>query len=312
MNAYQQKTLGALLSTGFAFTHLEIPGLDNAPVIEHFGEQMRIEEHCIFHSSVGTGDDYFQRLHSRIVKGMDQNIATPVVRFADGEYAFYAKSLQCNGLYKQAESKKSIKNALPNHAEYIRFLSQHGLIAPLIHPGNSKPPRKFLFFFDKKKDGSSLSLRFLQFLNENQIILTSENYLPFYVIYAYLSSKRFAQSIDGKKLCIINSTFDKQAVHNWFKKLQSKPDISFANIPPAYVATQWASMRDEVFEMIPSDTEICLVGAGIGALLVAVDVSKKFNIPAIDGGHILNMMNSREDKSNGDRMFTLWDKGLEN
>jgi hypothetical protein len=64
--------------------------------------------------------------------------------------------------------------------------------------------------------------------------------------------------------------------------------------------------------MIPSDTDICLVGAGIGALLVAVDVSKKFNIPAIDGGHILNMMNSREDKSNGDRMFTLWDKSLEN
>nr|WP_321399781.1 hypothetical protein [uncultured Desulfobacter sp.] len=312
MNAYQQKTLGELLNTGFAFTHLEIQGVDNTPVIEHFGEQMRIEEKCIFHSSICTGDVYFQHLHNTIVTGMKQGRATPVVRFADGEYAFYAESLQCNGLYKQAESKKAIKKALPKHAEYLRFLSQNGIVAPLIHPGNSNPPRKFLFIWEKKEDGGCLSLRFLQFLNENQIVLTKENYIPFYVIYAYLSSKLFAQSIDGKKLCIINSTFDQQAVDDWFIKLQSKPEISFANIPPAYVATQWESMKDEVLKQIPTETDICLVGAGIGALLVAVDVSKKFNIPAIDAGHVLNMMNCREDKSNGDRMYTLWHKSSEN
>ncbi|WP_035239346.1 hypothetical protein [Desulfobacter vibrioformis] len=312
MNAYQQKTLGTLLNAGFAFTHLEIPGLDNTPVIEHFGEQMRIEEHCIFHSSVCTGDDYFQRLHHRVVTGMSQGIATPVVRFADGEYAFYAQSLQCNGLYQQAESRKAIENALPTHAEYLRFVSQHGIVAPLIHPGNSNPPRKFLFIFEKKEDGRSLSLKFLQFLDENHIVLTGENYIPFYAVYAYLSSKLFAQSIDGKKLCIVNSTFDEQAVRNWFIKLQSKPDISFVKIPSSYVATRWANMKDEVLEKIPSDTDLCLIGAGIGALLVAVDVSEAFNIPAIDAGHVLNMMNSREDKSNGARMFTLWHKSSGN
>ncbi|WP_319526228.1 hypothetical protein [uncultured Desulfosarcina sp.] len=312
MNGYQLKTLGALLKKGFAFNHLAIPGIDNSPVIERFGEQMRLEEKCLFHSGVSAGKEYFQRLHDRIVIGMNQGIATPVVRFADGEYAFYAKSLQCNGLYKQAESRKTIETALPLHAKCLRFVSQYGVVAPLIHPGNSNPPKRFFYIFEKKDDGGALALRFLNFLDENQIVITGENYIPFYVLYAYLSSKLFAQSVDGKKLCIVNSTYDEQTVCNWFARLQSKPDISFTKIPDCYVATQWRNMKDNILKEIPSQTEICLVGAGIGALLVSVDVSRKFNIPVIDAGHVLNMMNSREDKSNGDRMFTLWQNDVGN
>jgi hypothetical protein len=35
-------------------------------------------------------------------------------------------------------------------------------------------------------------------------------------------------------------------------------------------------------------------------------VAKRFSIPAIDAGHVLNMMNDRVDKSNGARLYTLW------
>ena len=58
--------------------------------------------------------------------------------------------------------------------------------------------------------------------------------------------------------------------------------------------------------MIPQDVDLCLLGAGIGALLACVDVAETFNVPAIDAGHVLNMMNAREDKSNGARMYTIW------
>jgi hypothetical protein len=38
---------------------------------------------------------------------------------------------------------------------------------------------------------------------------------------------------------------------------------------------------------------------------MCVDVAERLAIPAIDAGHCLNMMNDREDKSRGMRMYTL-------
>ena len=66
--------------------------------------------------------------------------------------------------------------------------------------------------------------------------------------------------------------------------------------------------QEEILRMMPPDTELALVGAGVGALLICVDVAERCAIPAIDAGHVLNMMNAREDKSKGSRMYTLWEK----
>ncbi len=71
------------------------------------------------------------------------------------------------------------------------------------------------------------------------------------------------------------------------------------------MATQWESIREDMLRQIPSDTDICLVGAGVGALMVCVDVAERFSLPVIDAGHVLNMMNEREDKSKGPRLYTL-------
>ena len=46
-------------------------------------------------------------------------------------------------------------------------------------------------------------------------------------------------------------------------------------------------------------------GAGVGALPICVDAAVRFSIPILDAGHVLNMMNGREDKSKGLRMYTL-------
>ena len=71
------------------------------------------------------------------------------------------------------------------------------------------------------------------------------------------------------------------------------------------MATQWSSIKEGILKQIPPDLDLCLVGAGIGSLLVCVDVSNQFSIPAIDAGHILNMMNGRADKSGGARLYTI-------
>ena len=82
--------------------------------------------------------------------------------------------------------------------------------------------------------------------------------------------------------------------------------LAFVELPPEYVATRWPRQRAAVLPRIPGDTELCIVGAGIGALPVCVDVATQRSIPALDAGHALNMMNDRVDKSNGARLFSLW------
>jgi hypothetical protein len=291
---------------GFRLQRLAITGIDNQPVLAANKPEMAEEEYCLFHRSVIDGDAYLDRIHVRIEQAMAQKLALPVVRFADGEYAFYYGSLDCNGLYRQAESVQHIKKALPFHADALHVLAASGLAAPLVFPGNLSQRKKGFFSFMKNWRGRPSASSFLAFLDQQGVMLTGDNYLPFYVVYAYLTSRRFARTVHGKKVCILNSDSNAQAIKNWFETFSSRPDLSFVNLPAEYVATRWLSQRQAVLENIPGDTELCIVGAGIGALPVCVDVSKTLSIPAVDAGHALNMMNDRVDKSNGARLYSLW------
>jgi hypothetical protein len=290
----------------FHFSDLKIAGIDNAPVLRINRPEMAQEETCLFHRDISRGDQYLQLLDSFVRDGMSSGKPAPVVRFADGEYAFYARDLHCNGLYQQAESIEAIQKALPHHIEALRVLGRSGKLAPLIHPGNSQRRRKkgLLSFIHRKKPNNS-ALEFVEFLHENQVSITRENYVPFYVVYAYLSSSEFAQVVDQRHLCIISSECDIRSCKHWFDRFSSKPEIIFIQLPDSYVATQWENIRKGVMDAIPSNIDICLIGAGIGSLPVCVDVAAAFSVPAIDAGHILNMMNGREDKSNGPRLYTV-------
>lgn len=290
-------------SDQFRFAHLAINGIDNEPVFAINAPGQREEEICLFHESISSGDAYLSQLADRIEAAIQSHSPLPVVRFADGEYAFYNGSLKCNGLYHQAESVAAIKNAFPAHAEAIRYLATSGVVAPLIFPGNTREPRGLRALF-RKKNGKDLAIRFLQFLGRNQIKLTKTNYVPFYCVYSYLSSMRFAQALDGKTVCIVNSDFNEAACNAWFERAGSHPKLVHVPIPASYVATQWESMREEAFRNVPDKTDCFMVGAGVGALEVCVDASRRYSAPAIDSGHILNMMNDLESKSAGPRLYT--------
>lgn len=289
----------------FRFDRLVLEGIDNSSVVRRCGCEILEEESCLFHQDMSCGDDYFKGLHSFVYDALCGRNAAPVVRFADGEYAFYAYSLHCNGLYQQAESVEAIKEVMPTHLKALKVLNQSGKFAPLIFSGNVQHKRKTLFSYLGKWKGNDSALQFVEFLFHNKIELTRENYLPFYVVYAYLTSKLFCEVVDKKKLCIINSECNMDLCRRWFARFSSSPDIVFVKIPDSYVATQWGAIKQEVFSRIPPETDLCLSGAGIGALLVCVDVASEFLMPVIDAGHVLNMMNGREDKSNGSRLYTI-------
>ena len=291
---------------GFRFEKMVIDGIDNEPVLRINHPDMVAEEICLFHRALEKGDDYLDRLHGVMERALREQRALPVVRFADGEYAFYHGSLDCNGLYRQAESVEHIRKALPFHVEAMQLLAQSGLFAPLVFPGNVEKKRDGIFSFIRHRRGKPSAATFLAFLNRHAIALTGENYLPFYVVYAWLTSARFARLMNRRKVCLLNAGGDEKAVREWFAAFSSRPDLVFVEIPEEYVATRWPSRRDDVLAKIPADTSLCLVGAGIGALPVCVDVARMRSIPAIDAGHALNMMNDRVDKSNGARLYTLW------
>jgi len=308
----QKHYLTQLLSEGFfRFGHLKVGGIDNMPVYDVFGHAMTDQEFCLLHRDVASGDDYLDILHKRLETAMGRKEALPVVRFADGEYAYYDFDLHCNGLYQQAESAEAIRKAMPRHIEALAFTAKTGHLAPLVYPGNigrygmGQENRKFWSFRKKKKEDPSAGL-FLDFLYRQGIELTGSNYIPFYIVYAYLTSGAFAQLVHGKKICILNSDWNREACVRWFERRSSRPELSFVEIPGAYIATRWPAMKDDILRKIPAGTDLCLVGAGVGALLICSDTARALSVPAVDAGHVLNMMNDLVNKSNGQRLYTLW------
>ena len=288
----------------FRFDALAVTGIDNSPAVERFGPGIREQETCLLHETAPSGDACIEMLSGRVRKGMSERVGTPVVRFADGEYAFYGLSLGCNGLYEQAESVEAIRKSIPTHAGDLRYVAGTGLLAPLVFPGNIGPVRrKFPAFW--KRSGDDGAARFLEFLRGHGVLLGGTNYVPFYTVYAYLTSRAFAAVVDGRKVCILNSDIDVASCSAWFSALSSRPSLVPVPIPASYVATRWDSMRDEVLRAVPVDADLCLVGAGVGALRVCADISRRISIPALDAGHALNMMNDMEKKSMGPRLYSV-------
>ena len=78
----------------FRFIRLEVTGIDNEPVLAMNSPAQREEEVSVFHRTVSTGDAYVALLAGRVEGAMKGRAALPVVRFADGEYAFYGGSIE--------------------------------------------------------------------------------------------------------------------------------------------------------------------------------------------------------------------------
>jgi len=290
------------------FRELDVTGIDNSPVLSENHPDMAEEQISLFHRNATSGNEYLERLHTFLDDALKHRSPAPVVRFADGEFLFYAENLHCNGLYEQAESVAEIRKALPVHVEAFIRLSRLGRMAPLVFPGNigtHKCPWWIPRIGRKRRADSAEG--FLAFLDEHNVPFTDENYIPFYAVYAYLASRRFARMLDGKTVGLINSDCRLEPCHRWFARFDSCVDIRFISIPSEFMATRWPDVKDRVLsEVADSGVEFCLVGAGIGSLMVCVDVAENCSIPAVDAGHVVNMLNGLEEKSNGPRLFTLY------
>jgi hypothetical protein len=297
--------LHRLLQTGaFLFEDLRMEGIDNEPVYAINGPELREQERCLVSAAAATGDAAVAWLGDRVEAAIANRTALPVVRFADGEYLFYSLSMKCNGLYQQAESVEAIRAALPAHYEAMRAVARTGVLAPLVFPGNVRRGRRSIRRFWKKPKSDQTALHFLDALAGERVPLDRTNFVPFYAVYAYLSGRRFARSLHDKVVGVINSDYRPEACAAWFARRGSVPKFVHVPISNRYVATGWHRMREAVLSRLDPSVDLWMVGAGIGALQVCLDVAQASMRPAIDSGHIVNAMNDLESKSNGPRLYT--------
>lgn len=120
-----------------------------------------------------------------------------------------------------------------------------------------------------------------------------------------MTSVDFARAMNDKNIAILNSDYSENKCREWFAQFGSLPNLDYVKIPAEYIATRWWGIKELVLNKVSPQTDLCLTGAGVGALLICKDIAEVFSIPAIDAGHVLNMMNGRVDKSNGVRLYTL-------
>jgi hypothetical protein len=236
-----------------------------------------------------------ESFHKKLCNAVFDKSPFPVVRFADGEYSFYNNSLKCNGLYKQVENYFKLFVYKKLHKKYLIDLSKIGYFAPLI---NENYIRKKYYF------GNPL-FKFLNFLTRSSITLSNNNYFPFYFLYKYLFSELFSNFLSNKNVLLINSSFNKEKAYSYFNNSGANNiNLKYVKIPAEYASSQIDNILGRVKKMSGENIDIAFVGAGLCALPICVEVSKTLSIPSIDGGHFLNIINSKVESSNGARLFT--------
>lgn len=306
LEGFHDSSVREVLEAGFCFKPFVVPGIDNQKVADAFGADLRLQEVALLARETPNASSAIDELH-RFVWNPSGG-ARPIARFADGEYAFYRlDAAGCNGLYLQAENRESIVSALPHHIKALRSAASCGKLCPLIYPAISRPRR---VFGGRENKNESAASRWLRFLGTHGIKLCAGNYSPFYAVYAYLCGKRFAQSVDGKNLLILNDEYQADEAAAYFAARGSRPNLHWHPVPGEYAATRWPSAKDSVLSQLPNSVDMALVGAGAGALLICDDVSQALGIPAIDAGHFLNVLNGRAGKSGGPRLFALYETDL--
>lgn len=251
------------------------------------------ECYALFGNDVASGDEYLLRFFNLVEAAIHNHQELPIVRMADGEFAFYRKSIKVNGLYQQTRGEQDIIQALPYHIACLQRISQIGLLCPITYLYNIS----WVTLYE--------CATFWDFLESINASLTPSNYLPFYAIYAALTSLTFMTLIDHKDVLIVSDQFVPQALDSWNAQFHVTPNYKFVSIPSQYVSTDWLSYRDSTLAEIRNigNVDLVMVAAGAGAVPVCHDVARELQVPVIDSGHVINLMMNNAARSGGHRLF---------
>ena len=126
---------------------------------------------------------------------------------------------------------------------------------------------------------------FFDWMDRREIVLNTENYLPFYSVYTLLAGNRLRDVVDGRRILIATSFRDDKA---------ERLTQTFANLGAQSVQCYATHPSKAIFDRIDlgriqSGVDVVLVGAGVGAAAV-IEQLRPLGALCIDAGFCLDML----------------------
>ncbi len=246
---------------------------------------------------------WFEDFCIRIEQAIESKKYLPVVRLCDGEYIFiigkniaskrlsFFKKLKINskeflkqlinyklvaggenryksGTYTANERKVFLQTYLDN----IRDISKSGIMALHLSWGNV-PFTEGLWPKLKKH------------FDQNNIFIDSNNYVPFYFVYALLAGSKSKLIFENKNILVINGAKDekRESIINQLYKRGVKKVIWKT------ISTDRSLFDKLDFDIVDLNVDLVLVGAGIGKLNILKQLSV-LNVPCIDIGFYFEIL----------------------
>jgi hypothetical protein len=126
---------------------------------------------------------------------------------------------------------------------------------------------------------------FFNWMDRRGIVLHTENYVPFYSVYALLAGSRLREIVDGRDVLITTSFRDDKAerLEACLMKLGARGVQCYATHPSKAIFERIDLSR------IRSGVDVALVGAGVGAAAV-IEQLRPLGALCIDAGFCLDML----------------------
>lgn len=167
-------------------------------------------------------------------------------------------------------TKQEIATAETAYVASLASISREGILAAAFYdnPGFSE---YFPDFFD--------------WMDRRGIALNTENYLPFYSVYALLAGSRLREFVDGRQVLITTSFRNNKAdrLTEVFTKLGARGVQCYPTHPSKAIFDRIDLGR------IRSGTDVVFVGAGVGAAAV-IEQLRPLGALCIDAGFCLDML----------------------
>ncbi len=167
-------------------------------------------------------------------------------------------------------TKQEVAAAETAYIANLASISREGILAAAFYdnPGYSE---YFPDFFD--------------WMDRRGIVLNTENYMPFYSVYALLAGSRLREIVDGRQVLIATSFRDDKAerLTQAFTKLGARGVQCYATHPSKAIFDRIDLSR------IHSGIDVAFVGAGVGAAAV-MEQLRPLGALCIDAGFCLDML----------------------
>lgn len=276
------------------------------------------------HEQLMLNDKPFQENYDEFKKNIIENIGVkyfPIYRMADGEFKLCLRNRQQRKLssyfatfYKNSKaiiktgnmySRKIPRNLferIQNIFDDNYFYVAHG------ETYNSKEQKKLVkkFIEDVKEVSNEglLAIHFVDWLegdsyqnmiepmckwfDENDIVLTEENYTSFYYVYAILTGPDRGLLFKNRNILIISSVDQerKQKIIEQLTKVEEANHVEFDDISPN------KSMFDKIdIKEIKEKPDLILVAAGVGSANILTQL-KPLNTVCIDVGIVIETLSN--------------------